>query len=98
MFGYALPVKRAVQILLTLFCFAFTAAAILNVFSDNTEVEQLAETTACRDEGPGCAPKLTRLSRTPFGQSLQFSTRKKNVEVRCARALRLVGPYECAFE
>ncbi|EYF03698.1 hypothetical protein [Chondromyces apiculatus] len=90
--------KRAAQTLLIFLCLAFTAAAAFNVFSDNTEVEQLARTVACRDESSGCAPTLTQLSRTPFGQSMQFSTLKKNVGIRCSRTLMLVGPYECSRE
>lgn len=90
--------KRAGQILLTVLCVVFSASAVYNVFSDNTEVELRARGVACEGQAATCgaSAKVTRLSRTPFGQTFEFATPKRSVGVRCSRALVLVGEYSCA--
>ena len=89
--------KRASQILLSLLFVGFTASAAYNVFSENAEVERAARGIACGDEGASCNATMTRLSRTAFGQTMEFATRKRTVEVRCVRAFWLVGDYGCTL-
>lgn len=89
--------KRAGQTLLFLLCVLFSVTAAYNVMSDNAEVEGMASTTACGTEGQSCRPQKTRMERTPFAQSFEFVTAKRKVEVRCERALVLVGEYACAL-
>ena len=88
--------KRAVQTIVFVLCVVFSLAAIVNVLGDNAEVEALASATACAGEGAACHPQKTRMERTPIAQSFELATAKRTVEVRCARALVLVGDYACA--
>lgn len=87
--------KRAVQTILFLLCVVFSVAAVVNVLGDNAEVEALAVVAACAGQGTACHPQKTRMERTPFAQSFELVTPKRTVEVRCARALVLVGDYAC---
>lgn len=89
--------KRAVQLSLFVLCVLFSAGAVYNVFSDNAEVEQGARAVACGDQGASCSPQLTRMERTPFGQTFEFVTAKRTVGVRCTRAFVLAGAYACAL-
>jgi hypothetical protein len=91
-------VKRALQLSLFLLCVVFSLSSVYNVFSDNTEVEQRARAVACGEQGASCSAsaKVTRLARTPFGQTFEFATPKRTAGVRCVRALVLVGEYSCA--
>lgn len=112
--------KRAVRILVFLLCVGFTVAAIVNVFGDNTEVEQMAKNTACaaapakpsasakppagaKPAAAAAAPDdcrmtMTRMSRTPFGQSFEFTGANSTRHVGCRRSLIFVGDYSCAAE
>jgi len=105
--------KRAVRIAVFVLCVVFSVAAVVNVFADNTEVEAMAGRIACEgatvkplppSAPPGskpsetCAMTMTKLSRTPFAQSFEFSSRAGTRRVRCSRSLILVGDYACAAE
>jgi hypothetical protein len=104
--------KRAAQLAVFVLCVAFTIGAIVNVFVDNTEVEKLAKEVACEGasaapgtrpaapaKGPAeCAMSMTRMSRTPFGQSFEFSGRSVTRRIRCTRSLVMFGEYSCAVE
>ena len=84
-------IARAVTVLLLL----ATVLAIYNVYGDNTPLLSRAESLAC-----GATPcvKLLRAQRTPFEQSFTFQTNlvpPRTRDVRCARALLLVGSYDC---
>lgn len=98
--------KRFVQLLLFGLCVVFSVSAAYNVFSDNAEVERRAALVACGEdsakgapargsEGNGCRAHLTRMERTPFGQTFEFTTAKRAVDVRCERAFVLLGEYTC---
>jgi hypothetical protein len=87
--------KRAVQTIIFVLCVVFSVAAVVNVLSDNAEVEALAVAAACVDQGTTCHPQKTRMERTPLAQSFELVTPKRTVQVRCARALVLVGDYAC---
>lgn len=88
--------KRAVQTIIFLLCVVFSVAAVVNVLADNAEVEALAVAAACADQGTTCHPQKTRMERTPLAQSFELVTPKRTVEVRCVRALVLVGDYACS--
>lgn len=104
--------KRAAQLLIIVLCVAFTIASIINVFADNSEVEQMAKGLACEGIKPkplpvtappgakpnDCPMTMTRMSRTPFGQSLEFSGTSVTRHIRCTRSLILFGSYECRPE
>ncbi|WP_437604105.1 hypothetical protein [Sorangium sp. So ce590] len=98
--------KRFIQLALFALCVAFSFSAAYNVFSDNAEVERSAALVACGEDGGSLAPdprraggdcraQMTRLERTPFGQTFEFTTAKRTVGVRCERALVLAGEYSC---
>ncbi len=87
--------KRAGQILVFVLCMVFSVASAFNVFSDNSEVEKMAAAVACGEQGPSCRAQLTRLERSPFGQTFGMSTPKRTVDVVCRRAALMVGDYSC---
>ena len=89
--------RRAFQTILLLLCVVFSVSAVVNVLSDNAEVEAMAKVVACAGEGSTCRPQVTRMERTPLAQSFDFVTAKRKVEVRCARSFYLVGEYSCAL-
>ena len=86
--------RRAGRIAVFLFCVFFSVTAAINVMADNAEVQRMAEGVACGDAA-GCRARMTRMERTPIAQTFGYSTGKRNVEVRCARAFVLVGDYRC---
>jgi len=88
--------KRAGQTLFFLACVLFTIAAAYNVMADNAEVIALASESACRGQARTCRAQMTRMERTPFGQTFELATPKSKVEVRCVRALLFVGEYTCS--
>jgi hypothetical protein len=106
------PMKRAARIAVFLFCVAFSIAAIINVFADNTEVQQMAKEVACdaipvkplpKTAPPGSRPSecnmaMTHLSRTPFGQSFEYQGNSITRHIGCRRSLILFGSYKCAAE
>jgi hypothetical protein len=87
--------KRAGQTLFFLVCVLFTVLAVYNVQSDNAGVLVLASESACHGEPATCRAQMTRMERTPFGQTFELATSKHKVEVRCVRALVLIGDYSC---
>ena len=117
--------KRAAQLAVFVLCVVFTVGAIVNVFSDNAEVEKLAGQVACDTPpaaatatatakpgarpaatatpgaaaNPGaCAMTMTRMSRSPFGQSFEFTGRSSTRRIRCTRSLFMFGEYSCVPE
>ena len=69
-----------------------TVLGLLNVYSDNTDVVRLGESTVCE----GCSPRLVGTQRTPVSQTLQFQTAGTTLEVvECKRAFIFVGGYSC---
>ncbi|MGK3993396.1 hypothetical protein [Sorangium sp. So ce1024] len=98
--------KRFVQLAIFALCVAFSASAVYNVVSDNADVERMAALVACGEDtaagaaegrrpSDGCAARVTRLERTPFGQTFELTTAKRTVDVRCERAFVLAGEYRC---
>jgi hypothetical protein len=99
-------VRRLIQLVIFGLCVAFSVSAVYNVFSDNADVERMAAHAACaggsgagvagkQAASGGCRPQMTRLQRTPFGQTFEFTTTQRAVEVRCERAFVLAGEYSC---
>ena len=72
--------KRAVQLLIFVLCVGFTISAIVSVFADNKDVEDMAKGVACEGFKPkpvpitappgtrpsDCPMAMTRTSRTPL--------------------------------
>jgi hypothetical protein len=78
-------------------CVLFSAAAAYNVFADNYATEQIAKGIACGDEGDKCHAQVTRMERTPFSQSFEITTAKREVGVKCMRNFIMVGEYVCTL-
>jgi hypothetical protein len=87
--------KRAGQVAIFLLCIVFSVASAYNVFSDNSDVERMAAAVACGEQGPSCRAQVTRIERTPFGQTFGMTTPKRTVDVVCRRAAIMVGDYGC---
>ncbi len=104
--------KKAGQWLVLLLCVGFSVAAVINVFSDNTQVEQMAKAAGCegvnqkpipKTAPPGtkpsdCGMTITHMSRTPFGQSFEMQGSGVTRHIRCTRSLILFGEYACTPE
>ena len=72
-----------------------TVIAVYNVYGDNADVVKHAESLAC---GKAPCVRLLRAERTPVKQSFTFQTSLRppaTREVRCERALLLVGSFAC---
>ena len=83
---------------------AATVAGAANVYSNIDPIVSMARALACRQTsgesaaaGDRCGAQLTQIARTPFFQDIRFQTRRRIVNVRCARAFYLVGDYQCAM-
>lgn len=87
--------KRALQLLVFLACVVVSAGALWNVMSDDYEVEKMASTIACGDEGAKCNAQKTVDERTPLARTFTFVTTKRKVDVRCAREYIFAGSYSC---
>jgi hypothetical protein len=72
-----------------------TLVALYNVYGDNADLVKQAESLACN----GSCVRLLRAQRTPLAQSFTFQTSVqplRTIEVRCERALLLVGSFACS--
>jgi hypothetical protein len=68
---------------------------VMNVVRDDPQVEAMAQAQACAGRGPRCRAGKTRIMRTPFFQEHSYRVNGQPVDVRCVRALYLVGDYAC---
>ena len=89
--------NAGVRKLLSALLLVAASCALYNVYSDNSELLAHAQTLAC---GADSCVKLLRAERTPTQQSFTFQTNlspSRSRDVRCTRALLLVGAYECSI-
>jgi hypothetical protein len=89
--------KRSVQTGIAILCVVVSALGVYNVASDNADVEHMAAGVACGGDASTCRAQKTMMERTPFAQTFEFATTKKQVGVRCTRAFVLVGDYACVL-
>jgi hypothetical protein len=66
-----------------------------NVLSDPAPVSKLAEETACKVKSCSERHGLTKMDRTPLGQTVEFTWRDGTVVVECSRPYLLVGDRAC---
>lgn len=94
--------KNTLRSLLSLSLLGATALGLYNVYSDNSDVKELAQRTACADRP--CVPKILNISRSPIAQTFTIQTdlvekgkpaRGASVDVNCRRAAYLFGAYSC---
>jgi hypothetical protein len=84
--------KSYARAFLVLACVVVSLSALVNVYSDNSDVEEKATQLACADKS--CAK--VRLERSPFAQTWTFNSRGTQITVRCARAAIFFGDYACS--
>lgn len=87
------PLRAAIPVVLL----ALSALGLYNVFADNSEVRQMAQSLAKTPKDS--QPKMTREAKNPIGQSFDFQVGGRGlVSVSCHRAYYLVGAYSCSLE
>jgi hypothetical protein len=85
---------NAVRMTISLLCLAGSAAALYNVYHDNTELKATAERIACEK---ACF-KFLGEQRTPFSQVFSYqpdSSRAETRVIECTRQAIFVGSYTC---
>jgi hypothetical protein len=88
---------RIVRPLVLALCIGVTVLGLINVYGDNAQVVAMAEKTACGDRAQ-CTGRMTRMSRTPIGNSFTFQVDVKppaTVDVDCNRSAYLLGDWSC---
>lgn len=102
--------KKAGQWVVLALCVGFSVAAVVNVYGDNSAVEAMAQAKACEGVQPkpipktappgakpsACSMTVTKMSRTPWGQSFEMQGGGVERHIRCTRAFILFGEYSCA--
>jgi len=89
--------KNVVSIVVFLICVVITAATVMNVFGDNTEVEEKSKTAACWD-AKDCKYAKRSLERTPLGQTFTYAGGGRTFDVTCRREFIVFGDYSCKAE
>lgn len=89
-----------VRPLISVLLITLTVLGLLNVYSDNGEVQQRAEGIACG--GEPCTARLVQLERTVLAQTFTFDTRpseprspSRTAVVKCQREFIFAGGYSC---
>jgi hypothetical protein len=88
---------RIARPVILLLCIGVSTLGLINVYGDNKDVVAMAEKIACA-ERPQCTARMTRMSRTPIGQSFTFQVDVKpvaTVDVDCNRSAYLLGAWSC---
>lgn len=87
------PLRALIPVVLL----GLSALGLYNVFADNSEVRQMAQSLAKTPKDS--APRMTREAKNPIGQSFDFQVSGSGlVSVNCRRAYYLVGDYSCSLE
>ena len=69
-----------------------------NVLSDVAPTQALAEAAACKAKDCKLTHGLTQTSRSPVGQSFEFTWRDGVVHTSCRREMFVVGAMRCVVE
>jgi hypothetical protein len=72
-------------------CVVVSVAGLVNVFSDNAEIEAKAKEIGC--PRPACT--TTRMERSPFAQTFDFQSTLGTIRVKCVRSAIFFGDYSC---
>ena len=90
--------KKLMTGLLAFMCLALGLSSYEYVLTDFTAAQADAETAACTvkkcDERHG----MTRLDRSPFGQTFEFTWRNGTVTVHCLRKFWIAGDRACVVQ
>jgi hypothetical protein len=68
---------------------------IYNVLGDHPSVERLAREQACQGRPKRCAPRMSRLIKTPLYHEVRYAVGRDWVDVRCRRPYVVTGDYQC---
>ncbi len=69
-----------------------------NVLSDEEPIKQLAEQAACKVKKCEDQHGITRMERTPIGQSFAYTWKDGTVAVSCHRDYYVVGTRNCTAQ
>lgn len=89
--------KNVVSIVVFLICAVITLATVMNVFGDNSDVEDKAKAAACWEK-KDCKYAKRALVRTPIGQTFTFEGGGRSFDVTCRRSAIVFGDYTCTAE
>jgi hypothetical protein len=87
--------RTVFNLLLTAALLGATAAALYNVYGASSEVELLANESACHGQEGTCKAQFTFWERSPIAHTFAMNTPKGLVHVRCSREYLLLGPWSC---
>lgn len=86
--------QQAVRPIVSVVLIILSVLGLMNVYSDNSDVEAAARGLAC--ESDPCEANLRQVQRTPLSQQFHFAiTGGEIVIVECSRAALFVGDYSC---
>ncbi len=89
--------SRIVKPVVAVVLIGASVLGLINVYGDKELVVGLGEKAACA-ERPQCTGRMTQMSRTPIGTSLQFQVDAKpvtTVDVDCNKSFYLFGEWKC---
>jgi len=90
--------KNLFGLLFLVLAIAAAGAGVSNVYADVAPIERAARLIACQAHAGGaCRARLGRMLRSPLFQDLEFQDGGRTIDVRCRRALYLVGDFSCAL-
>lgn len=89
--------KKFWTLLLFVSCVAFGASSYEYVLSDFS-AERQAEAAACTVQKCEERHGMTKLDKTPFGQTFEFTWRSRTVSVHCMRKVWIFGELGCSVE
>ncbi len=69
-----------------------------NVLSDEEPIKKLAEDAACKVKKCDAEHGITRMERTPIGQSFAYTWKDGTVAVSCHRDYYIVGTRNCTAQ
>jgi hypothetical protein len=87
--------RQYLKSFIVLTCVVVSVAGMVNVFSDNADVEAKAKVIGC--PRPGVCNQI-RLERSVIAQTFHFQSTLGTIVVRCARSSIFFGDYGCAKE
>lgn len=95
---YESIVRKARTLLAVLLVVVTSWMAYDNVISDDAPIQKLAEDAACQVKKCDQKHGLTRMSRNPLGQSLDYAWKDGTVTLWCHRDFYVVGTRTCTVE
>ena len=89
---------KYVRYLLIVFALTVLWMTYDNVFSDEVPIRALAQQAACTVKKCDERHDMTKMGRTPIGQSFEFTWKDGTVAVTCHREYWVVGERKCTVD